>query len=231
VYVRQNLTDEQITVTEIQEQITQGDNHIANRIMRFSESLRGSRQFWNARRSELTDMIKQIRTQGLIFFTFSVADLQWSELHKLMPSSGNAEGNAEVSAKRHHQNIVDNPHIAVWFFNKRFEIFFNDVLKKQWNLEDWWYRFEWQHRGSVHVHGIGKIRNAPIIDLEQMKEDENKMNEVIQYLDKIVTTINPGLEMPVLERHPCQKNSGELRNNQQDYVDLINKVQKYTRDL
>lgn len=28
-------------------------------------------------------------------------------------------------------------------------------------MEDWWYRFEWQHRGSVHVHGIGKKRNAP----------------------------------------------------------------------
>ena len=43
--------------------------------MRFGEGLRGSRQFWNARRYELSDMIKQIGTQGLIFFTFSAADL------------------------------------------------------------------------------------------------------------------------------------------------------------
>jgi len=102
--------------------------------MRYGEGLRGSRQFWNGRRYELTDMIKQIGSQGLIFFTFSAADLHWPDLHKLMPSS-------EASAN--HQNIVDNPHIAVWFFNKRFEIFFNDILKKQWDLENWWYRFEW----------------------------------------------------------------------------------------
>jgi len=29
-------------------------------------------------------MIKQIGHQGLIFFTFSVTDLHWPELHKLM---------------------------------------------------------------------------------------------------------------------------------------------------
>jgi hypothetical protein len=64
-------------------------------------------------------MIKQIGSQGLIFFTFSAADLHWPDLHNLMPSSGNpAEG--ETVAKCNHQNIIDNPHIAVWFFSKRF---------------------------------------------------------------------------------------------------------------
>jgi hypothetical protein len=223
VYVKQNLTDPQITVRDIQERIAQGDDHIADRIMRFGEGLRGSRQFWNTRRYELSDMIKQIGTQGLIFFTFSAADLHWPELHELILS--NDTGNST----NHHQNIVDNPHVAVWFFHKRFEIFFNDVLKKQWNLEDWWYRFEWQHRGSVHVHGIGKRRNAPVIEWNEIKEDENKMKEIVQYLDILVTTINPGLNMPVPEQHPCQKKGRELRDDQQDYVDLINKLQRHTR--
>ena len=45
VYVKQNLTDSQITVTDIQERIIQGDNYITDRIIRFGEGLRGSRQF------------------------------------------------------------------------------------------------------------------------------------------------------------------------------------------
>ena len=49
VYVKQNLNDAQITVTDIQERIVQGDSHIADRIMRFEEGLRESQQFWNAR--------------------------------------------------------------------------------------------------------------------------------------------------------------------------------------
>ena len=77
-------------------------------------------------------MIKQIGVQGLIFFTFSATDLYWPELYILMPTNGNFE----TSAKQHNQNIINNPHIMVWFFSKRFEIFFNDVLKVQWDLED-----------------------------------------------------------------------------------------------
>ena len=139
IYVRQNLNDDELTVTDIQEKIAAGDKHIADRIMQYGENLRGSRQFWNARRCELSDMIKQLGSEGMIFFTFSSADLHWPELHKLMPS---IESSEVENTNHRHKNLVENPHTAAWFFDKRFEIFFNDVLIKQWNLEDWWYRYE-----------------------------------------------------------------------------------------
>ena len=56
----QNLTDDQITVIDIQERISLGNHHIADRIMRYGEGLRESQQFWNSRHYEPTDMIKQI---------------------------------------------------------------------------------------------------------------------------------------------------------------------------
>jgi len=34
-------------------------------------------------------MIKQLDAKGMIFFTFSAADLHWPELHKLMPHDEN----------------------------------------------------------------------------------------------------------------------------------------------
>jgi hypothetical protein len=41
--------------------------------------------------------------------------------------------------------------------------------------------------------------------------------------------INPGLNAPFPERHPCQKSSKELQYDLRDYVELINKVQRHTQ--
>jgi hypothetical protein len=79
------------------------------------------------------------------------------------------------------------------------------------------------------VHGIGKRKDAPIIEWERMKEDEETMNVVVQYLDSLVTMINPGIDAPVPDLHPCQKRSEELHDDLQDYVDLVNKLQRHTR--
>ena len=207
IYVKQNLNDECITITDIKEKI-EGDNHFADRIMRFRVGLRGSCQFWNARRGEVSDMVKQLGSQGLIFFTFSAADLHWPELHRLMSPNENVTEGSE-SNRQNHQNVVNNPQIVAWFFNKRFETFFNDVLIKCWDLEDWWYRYEWQHRGSVDVHGIGKIQNAPVIEWDQIKEDDNMMDEAIKYIDAIVTTKNPAPNAPIPDKHPCHKDKND----------------------
>jgi len=100
VYVRQNLNNSQLEVTDIQEMIENGDNQIADRIMRYGEGIRGSRQFWMARRYELSDLIKQIGHQGLIFFTFSAADLHWPDLHKLILRCTNEVDELELAKKR-----------------------------------------------------------------------------------------------------------------------------------
>jgi len=62
-----------------------------------------------------------------------------------------------------------------------------------------------------------------------MKENEEEKNKVIQYLDSIVTTINPNINAAIPQRHPCQKESNEINDDLQDYVELINKLQRHTR--
>ena len=80
----------------------------------------------------------------------------------------------------------------------------------------------------MHVHGIGKRWNAPMIDWNQMKENENLMSNGIQYIDSIITTINPNIFASIPERHLCQKSSDEIVDDTQDYIELINKLQRHT---
>ena len=71
----------------------------------------------------------------MVFFTFSVVDLHWPELQKLMPHGKSSLTNQETN-KHRHQDLIKNPHIATWFFEKRFKLFLEKVLVLKWNLED-----------------------------------------------------------------------------------------------
>lgn len=94
---------------------------------------------------------------------------------------------------------------------------------------DWWYRFEWQYHGSVHVHGIAIQKEAPSFQWESAKANPEQMDEIVHYLDSLVTTLNPGLNVQVPEHHPCQKRPEEIDDGLQDYIELINKLQRHTR--
>jgi hypothetical protein len=55
------------------------------------------------------------------------------------------------------------------------------------------------------------------------------MKKVTQYIDLIVFTINLNMNAAISEMHPCQKGVGEIDDSQQDYIKLINKLQRHTR--
>ena len=65
-------------------------------------------------------------------------------------------------------------------------------------------RFEYQHRGSPHVHGVAWLRDAP--DIEQVlshitnQESSNEsssnstsLQSFLHYVDRTVTTLNPAI--------------------------------------
>src|SRR3989337_2029600 len=102
---------------------------MVDHIMRFGEGLQGSRQFWHRRQFELSGMIKQLGSQGMVFFTFSAADFHWPDLHALMPHGDSLSILSEQEANRYkRQDLIDNSHISIWFFEKRFKLFFEKVL-------------------------------------------------------------------------------------------------------
>ncbi|RGB22488.1 hypothetical protein C1646_776014 [Rhizophagus diaphanus] len=76
---------------------------------------------------------------------------------------------------------------------------------------------------------IAKQKEAPEINWEEMINNQEVMEEVICFLDSLITTINPGLDAPLPDHHPCQKKLKNLDDDMQDYIELINKLQWHTR--
>src|SRR6266540_4837292 len=106
VFVRQNLEEGQLTVAEILD-LMQNDNHIADKVLQYGEGLRGIRQYWMRRRAELLDLIKQIGSQEMVFFTFSAADMYWPDLHNLMPNIENSADteNIQEAVRRRRKDL------------------------------------------------------------------------------------------------------------------------------
>ncbi len=56
---------------------------------------------------------------------------------------------------------------------------------------------EWQHRGSPHVHGVAWLPNAPDVEqlLKSTENIESLKDEIIQYANNVVTTLNPAVAL------------------------------------
>ncbi|PKC62020.1 hypothetical protein RhiirA1_465715 [Rhizophagus irregularis] len=100
----------------------------------YGRPYRTSRQFWFRRQFELSDMIKQLRDA---IFYFSAADFHWPDLHALMHSLDMDMLTVQDTNKYKQKDLIDNPHIAAWYFEKRFKLLFEKVLVPKWNLKDW----------------------------------------------------------------------------------------------
>ena len=129
----------------------------------FATSLRGTGPYWFKQRSRLIAMVD---TLGLptMFFTHSAADLQWPELARLI-----CPDNPDNRSKR-SEALVENPAVADCFFYQRIRLFIKDFYEDTLRVNDYWLRFEWQHRGSPHVHGQVWLNGASSIEQGELPE-------------------------------------------------------------
>ncbi|XP_059071599.1 uncharacterized protein LOC131868268 [Cryptomeria japonica] len=150
LFAKRNLQDIPITINELcQHMESMSQSNLSDRLMQFGTNLRGTRSYWAKCHAELTDTLHQIDTPT-IFFTLSAADMYWPNLHALMP--GTSPTTSQEAHNWRKNNVIDYPHIVTHYMHLRHTIFGKEILEKGMNVKDYWCRYEWQHRGSSHVH-------------------------------------------------------------------------------
>ena len=233
-YIKQHPGEAHLTVDDLRDMIGREGEAFSNKVVHYGTSLRGTKQYWFRERNKLITMID---TLGLptIFFTHSAADHQWPELANLICPEDPDDKQARATA------VVNNPALADWFFTYRIqkfvEVFYVGIL----GATDYWMRFEWQHRGSPHVHGLAWLPNAPDVENLSSSPDlvESTKEKIIEYADKIISTINPAVlpdgsnisdaPPPKVDPHVCNKPYSQVTDTQEDLSDLIATCQRHTR--
>ena len=178
IYLRQHPADANMTMEELKEMVnSMSANQMVNRLQRYVSKVQGTNQYWYQRLQELLSLIEQ-KGCPTFFFTFSAADSHWPDLQRLL------QNNEDATRTERAQAVIDNPHLTDWFFKRRLEEFIKHWLNGAMDAEWFWYRFEYQARGSIHAHGCAKLKNDPDIRLLRKKaclafiENDKTRNEL-----------------------------------------------------
>ena len=193
-----------------------------DRLLRFDEgfkflrALRGSPPYFEKAKKDLFAMIRQLGTASL-FCSFSSAETQWTHLLKIL---GNLVDNKEYTNEEINnfnweercRLIQSDPVTCSRHFDYQVGQFVTKFLTSNLQplgkISDWFYRVEYQQRGSPHIHMLIWLENAP-----QFQSDTDA--DVTAFIDKLITCEKPSNNPELLglvnrqvhrHSHTCRKN-------------------------
>lgn len=158
--VSRNEEDRGLSAGDLRDLAQSDARSLLDRVRRGGHQLRGTAPYWHKRSTELNAMVQQLGTPNA-FLTLTAADLHWPDLHRHMPPPDEPHVSETARQRHNSKNVNNNPAITAWYFQKRFQLFFEHVIKPVFRVKEWWFRYEWQSRGSSHVHGLIWMDGAP----------------------------------------------------------------------
>jgi hypothetical protein len=213
-----NISHHNMTIGQLKHALSQQNGpRLASDIVRCLKTVKATRPYWNMEGGKLRDMIAQIGTPTF-FYTLSMADMSWPDLHKLMPDDPFAPGltPAQSTQIRFH-NVATNPHIVASYLSTKHQLLMDTILQHldvhdTARVSDYWYRFEWQARGSGkravhhpvlpfslhrsgHIHGFLWLENAIAVDDVNWNNAFDRAR-LVDYFSRFITAYNPHPDQP-----------------------------------
>lgn len=158
MYLQQNCDDAKLSPDEIKEMISNGKiNSVIKNLQRYVADIPGTTSYWNSCRNDLAAIIES-KGPPHAFFTHSYADFHDPYLHEFLKIPAKSPRNVI------HKRLRKYPHLVNWFFIQKFKEFAKTYYIKYLHAcpekGGWlWYRFEWQSREAIHVHGLLRMGN------------------------------------------------------------------------
>ncbi|XP_053402924.1 uncharacterized protein LOC123548901 [Mercenaria mercenaria] len=178
-----NITAAQVMNSEYIDNIVRNDEGYY-----LFKQLRNSPSYLESRKKDVYAMLRQLGMPTW-FMSLSSADTRWTDLLKMLAtlnykvnySDEQIEG---LSWEQKIKLIQSDPVTCSRYFDHRVQEFINTVLKSEHKplgeIADYFYRVEFQQRGSPHIHMIVWVKNAP-------KYKVDSINDLTTYVDQYLT--------------------------------------------
>ena len=108
--------------------------------------------------------------------SLSAADTRWTDLLKMLAKLNNGVDYTvkDIAWQEKTKLVQKDPVTCSRYFDHRVQEFLNTIFKSNCEpigkLRDFFYRVEFQQRGSPHIHMLVWIENAPTLEKNSEKE-------------------------------------------------------------
>ena len=186
---------------------------------KFLRALRGPPPYFEKAKKDLFAMIRQLGPATL-FCSFSSVETKWIHLllilGKLVDNKNYSDHELENLNWEKCRLIQSDLVTCARHFDYQFNTFLKKFLMSNVaplrKIKDWFYRVEYQQRGSPHIHMMLRLEDAPIFGVD-------KDEDVISFIDKIITCETPSNNAELLDlvnrqthrhSHTCRKKSKSI---------------------
>ena len=180
-----------MSVRSLLDRVETSDEHLEANLCTMLQSVRGTKQYWFVRQSELKCMVREWGSPTL-FLTFSCAEYESPDIANYLRSVNNVSSSYNIG-----KLCTEDPISVSRQFSLKFHAFFNTVLKKGevlGKVDHFYWKKEYQARGAPHYHVLLWIRDAPVIG----QDDPDK---VLSWIQERITCQIPDKETsPELHR-------------------------------
>ncbi|XP_024120187.1 uncharacterized protein LOC112141313 [Oryzias melastigma] len=151
--------------------------------IRFMQPLRGTPAYWEKTTKDLFAMIRQLGNPTW-FLTVSAAEMRWPEVIQAIKRQQGEEVNFEALNWTEKTDILrSNPVTTMRMFEKRVEALFRDLILSAAQILgrviDFFFRVEYQNRGSPHIHCLLWVDGAPVFDKD---DDQTVCSFISKYI-------------------------------------------------
>ena len=155
---------------------------------RFMQPLRGTPAYWDKTLKDLNAMLRQIG-KPTFFLTFSAAEMRWPEVVEVIKAQQGELGDfSELDWNAKCDILRSNPITVMRMFEKRVDALMSNLILSPaqpiGEVEDYFYRVEFQARGSPHIHMLVWIKNAPVFE-------KDSDSTVCSFIDRYITCTMP----------------------------------------
>ncbi|CAG9807951.1 unnamed protein product [Chironomus riparius] len=159
---------------------------------RFLTNITGSPAYWEQQKKNVMAMVRQLGVFTL-FVTLSAAETHWKELLRILKKTVDNEDDADVTEMDFEEKsrlIRTDPVTCSLYFDHKFKELFKTLKNTnegpfgKYKILQHYYRIEFQHRGSPHVHMILWLNDAPTFDADK----PHLFHHIEEFIDNIIST-------------------------------------------